>query len=545
MVQGAVYDAVNAIDRGHRPYLAEPPARRSDSKDAAAATAAFRVLVGLFPAQQPTLQPLYDTSLAAVADTPPGAKAAGIAIGEAAAAAMLAARANDGRFGPFTPVIGTTPGVWRPTPPLFAPDPAPWVGNVRPFLVPRRRDAPHRRAERPDEPRLREGLQRDQERSARCTARPAPPDETDAAIFWQDHAFALWNRVFRTLAADRHLDIVDSARLFASENLAAADAAIGCWNNKYHWNFWRPITAIREADERRKPRQPRPTRRGRRCSIRPRRWPRRPRSSRRRSPSTPRATTARPARSCGRCSTSSAPTGSRFSASSNKSGTTRTFHRFSDALQENIDARVWAGIHFRTADVAGSQARQEGRALPPQALLPTRSLTAADIRQIGGRGPRSLATVGVRANSDVERQLGQAARAAAAALAGRAPARRGLPAGDEARRRCVPRAARRRARGPRLRGRACTARPRGTGWRSSPASGWTTWRAGLAGGPGFPHQEARAVSATCGGIRVVSVYVPNGREPGSEHYEYKLAWLASLRDDGGRGPARRRSSAAT
>ena len=146
MVQGAVYDAVNAIDRGHRPYLTEPPAHRSDSKDAAAATAAFRVLVALFPAQQPTLQPLYDTSLAAIQDTPPGAKAAGVTIGEAAAAAMLSARADDGRFGPFTPVVGTTPGVWRPTPPLFAPDPAPWVANVRTFLVPTSRcSAPTRR----------------------------------------------------------------------------------------------------------------------------------------------------------------------------------------------------------------------------------------------------------------------------------------------------------------------------------------------------------------------------------------------------------------
>ena len=61
--------------------------------------------------------------------------------------------------------------------------------------------------------------------------------------------------------------------------------------------------------------------------------------------------------------------------------------------------------------------------------------------------------------------------------------------------------------------------------------------AGLAGGPGFPHQEARAVSATCGGIRVVSVYVPNGRAPGSDHYRYKLDWLASLTDMVARGPA--------
>ena len=163
MVQGAVYDAVNAIDRGHRPYLAQPPASRSDSKDAAAATAAFRVLVALFPTQQSTLQPLYDTSLAAVEDTPPGAKAGGIAAGEAAATAMLAARANDGRFGPFTPVIGTTPGAWRPTPPLFAHDPAPWVANVRPFLVPDVEMLRTDGAERPDQPRLREGPQRGQE----------------------------------------------------------------------------------------------------------------------------------------------------------------------------------------------------------------------------------------------------------------------------------------------------------------------------------------------------------------------------------------------
>ena len=73
-------------------------------------------------------------------------------------------------------------------------------------------------------------------------------DQTDAAIFWQDHAHALFNRIFRTLAASQDLDIVDSARLFAMENLAAADAAIGCWNDKYYWQFWRPITAIREAD---------------------------------------------------------------------------------------------------------------------------------------------------------------------------------------------------------------------------------------------------------------------------------------------------------
>ncbi|MDQ5831724.1 MAG: hypothetical protein M3550_01530, partial [Actinomycetota bacterium] len=114
MVHGAVYDAVNAIDRRYQPYLGAPKAKRWYSKDAAAATAAYRVLAALLPAQLETLGRLYSTSLAGV---PSGrAKDGGIAVGDAAAAAMLAARANDGRFGPFRFSVGSEPGEWRPTP---------------------------------------------------------------------------------------------------------------------------------------------------------------------------------------------------------------------------------------------------------------------------------------------------------------------------------------------------------------------------------------------------------------------------------------------
>src|SRR5437773_6277297 len=142
MVQAAVYDAVNAIDRTHQPYLPEPPSNPTDSKEAAAATAAFRVLVGfpglpgLFPAQLPTLQPQYDAYIAGLPDNPPGSRAAGVTIGETTARAMLEARINDGRFGPPPELYPPAPGIWRPTPPNFANDPAPWVGNVLPFLVP-------------------------------------------------------------------------------------------------------------------------------------------------------------------------------------------------------------------------------------------------------------------------------------------------------------------------------------------------------------------------------------------------------------------------
>jgi hypothetical protein len=179
------------------------------------------------------------------------------------------------------------------------------------------------------------------------------PDQTDAAIFWQENAFALWNRIFRALVASQQLDIVDSARLFAMENLAGADAMIGCWNDKYYWQFWRPITAIREADTDGNPAtEADPT------------W----------LPLFDQATPVCnppllvtppfPDHPSGHSSSSSALVHTLqnffgtdrigFSAFSNKSCTTRSFDRFSDALKEILDARVYAGIHFRTADMQGA-----------------------------------------------------------------------------------------------------------------------------------------------------------------------------------------------
>ena len=358
MVQGAVYDAVNAIDRSYQPYLPEPLSNPTDSKEAAAATAAYRVLVGfgdlpgLFPSQQPTLQPLYDSYIAGLPDNPPGSRANGVAIGEATARTMLTARLNDGRFGLSPTPYPVAPGIWRPTPPNFANDPAPWVGNVRTFLVPSaamlRTDGPNALtsdAYTEDFNEIKE--------VGSLTSTTRTPDQTDAAIFWQDHAHALFNRIFRTLAASQNLNIVDSARLFAMENLAGADASIGCWNDKYYWQFWRAITAIREADTDGNPNtQADPT------------WL--PLFD----PSTPVChppplfTPPFPDHPSGHASNTGAFVNTlqnffgtdkiAVSAFSNKSCTTRSFDRFSDIEKEVIDARVWAGIHFRTADVQGA-----------------------------------------------------------------------------------------------------------------------------------------------------------------------------------------------
>jgi hypothetical protein len=358
MVQGAVYDAVNAIDRGYQPYLVQPSANSTDSKDAATAAAAFRVLVGfpdllgLFPAQLPTWQPVYDAYIANVPDNPPGSRAAGVSIGETTARAMLEERMNDGRFGPPPDLYPPAPGIWRPTPPNFANDPAPWVGDVLPFLVPSaqmlRTDGPNvltSAAYTEDFNEVRE--------LGSLTSITRTPDETDAAIFWQDHAVALWNRIFRTLVTSQGLNIVDSARLFAMENLAAADSQIGGWNDKYYWQSWRPITAIREADTDGNPNtESDPT------------WL--PLFDPATSVCNPPllVTPPFPEHPSGHACATSAFVHTlrnffgtdRISVSvfSSKSCTWRSFDRFSDILKEVIDARVWAGIHFRTADTQGA-----------------------------------------------------------------------------------------------------------------------------------------------------------------------------------------------
>jgi len=357
MVQGAVYDAVNAIDGRYRPYLATPAARRTDSEDAAAATAAFRVLAGIFhdqPDQLSMLQSRYDASLSAMPDG--RRKTRGIADGEQAAATMLAARQDDGRdrLNAFTPPFGTTPGTWRPTWPAYAKDPAPGVANVRPFLVP---SVDMLRTAGPN-PLTSRAYARDFNEIKSIGAlksKTRTADETDAAIFWQEHAYSLYNRAFRTLATDNDLSLADSARMFAMTNLAGADAAIGCWTEKYRWNFWRPITAIREADTDGNPA----------TTADPDWLPLFDPSTPVADGAPPLVTPPHPDNPSGHlCATSAiVRTLQHFFGSdrvpltihSNESGTTRHFDRLSDILHEVMNARVWAGIHFRTADVEGAQ----------------------------------------------------------------------------------------------------------------------------------------------------------------------------------------------
>jgi hypothetical protein len=226
------------------------------------------------------------------------------------------------------------------------------VGNVRPFIVP---NAEMLRTDGPNALTSVEYAEdfNEVKELGSLTSITRTPDQTDAAIFWQDHLHGFMNRLFRNLVLNRGLDVVKSARLFAMENLAAADAAIGCWNDKYYYWFWRPITAIREADT-----DGNPT-----TEADPTWLPLF-------DPTTPvcnpplLVTPSFPDHPSGHaCGTSAfINTLQNFSgtdkiavtAFSNKSCTSRSFERFSDILSEVIDARVWAGIHFRTADTQGA-----------------------------------------------------------------------------------------------------------------------------------------------------------------------------------------------
>ena len=249
MVQGAVYDAVNAIDRGHQPYLLNVNAVAAQpwaSADAAIATAAHHVLVELVaPAQVAGLDAAYQATLDGVPDGL--VELEGVRAGEAAAAAMLAARENDGYFASFdfSLVIGPDAGDWRPVTPT-ALDPDASVGNAKPFLI----ESPSQFRSKGPNALTSKKYAKDFDEvkslgALNSTTRTA--DQTTAAIFWQFAPAVLWNRVTREVSASRELDVVDEARLLAMVNLAAADGAISCWNDKWHWHFWRPRAAIQEA----------------------------------------------------------------------------------------------------------------------------------------------------------------------------------------------------------------------------------------------------------------------------------------------------------
>jgi hypothetical protein len=246
ILHAAIYDAVNSIDRTHEPYLISVHAPRDASEVAAADAAAHTTLVGLYPAQQSSLDAMYAAELAQVADGP--ARDHGVRLGERVAADLLAIRAGDGSnvvAPPFT--AGTDPGAYRPTPPnLPAPVFTTW-GGVTPFVL----DSgdQFRPAAPPALTSDAYGVALNELKSlgsAASTTRTA--DQTQIGQFWGPPIQNFWNQIAQTEALAHHSDLPTTARLFAALNLSFADSAIAFYDAKYTFRLWRPVTAIRLAD---------------------------------------------------------------------------------------------------------------------------------------------------------------------------------------------------------------------------------------------------------------------------------------------------------
>ncbi len=247
MVHGAIYDAVNAIDGTHQPYLLDIHAPSGASQAAAVATAAHNVLVGLVATTPPqvtaSLDALYATSLGKIPDGP--AKNDGIVVGTAAAAVMLADRLGDGRTGTRTFDVGTLPGEWRPVPPLsnnvFS-----WVGEVRPFSLHR----PNQFKVQAPPPLKSKQYTREFNEVKTLGAKVGSTRTTDqeALANWiAVNPFGPQNATFRALSTSHGLSTAQQARLFAMTTFSSADAVIDCFNQKDFYDFWRPQTAIQEA----------------------------------------------------------------------------------------------------------------------------------------------------------------------------------------------------------------------------------------------------------------------------------------------------------
>ena len=339
IVHAAIYDATVAVDGGFRPYAVAVNAPRHTALAAAVATAAHGVLVGLFPDQQAGDTGLDATDAAYMAEIPNGrAKAKGLAVGERVAAGILRLRADDGR-NTVVPYVQTPPGpgVYEPTGPIVLGTNLPQVrplvlGAAAQFRPPGPPSLTSRRYARDFNEVARLG---------RADSAVRTPEQTDTALFWTDNDIAQWNRGMLRLATRGGLDAVHTARMLALAHLAGGDAMIACFDAKYHYRFWRPIHAIARADTDGNPATaPDPT------------W-----TPLRTTPPFPEYPSAHACHSGALATILVALFGSGrvdFTLDSLVTGQTRSYPSFADVPREVNDARVWAGFHYRSSDVAGS-----------------------------------------------------------------------------------------------------------------------------------------------------------------------------------------------
>jgi hypothetical protein len=343
MVHLAMHDAVNAVDRRYQPYAYV--VKDTDAHVvAAAATAAHRVLSGLFPAQAASLEAKLVASLSAVPDG--SAETRGIALGQQVAAAILQQRANDGSAATvnYTPTTGA--GRFKFVPPfdgvIFRPE---WRA-VTPFAlssVSQFRSGPP--------PALSSNAYRDAFNEVKAagvlTGSNRTAEQTSYAKFWYEGSDIGWNSITRDVIVRKKLTLHEAARLFGLVNIALADAYIAGWDAKFHHDYWRPITAIRAAATD-----------GNDATAPDLAWvPMLDTPPVQDHPST-HSVAGGAAASVLASVLGDANDFSFTSSSADEPKLARTYRRFSEASLENADSRIRAGIHFRFATDAGLEMGQ-------------------------------------------------------------------------------------------------------------------------------------------------------------------------------------------
>jgi len=253
ILHASIFDAVNGVSPGAHHYLVKP-LHKSDaantSAEAAATAAAHKVMLALYPTNAATYNTLHSSLLAGIPDGP--AKLNGITWGMQVAEAMLAERANDGSTNVVPAPTSANPGDWLPTPPAFAPYLLPEWCFMQPFTM-----KSSEQFRPPPPPALDSAEYAEQYNQVKeigsSTSATRTADQTQIAFFWADGAGTEtppghWNDIAQDVAAAQGNTLAQNARLFALLNLSLADAAISCWDAKYIYNWWRPITAIRAGD---------------------------------------------------------------------------------------------------------------------------------------------------------------------------------------------------------------------------------------------------------------------------------------------------------
>ncbi len=349
MVSASVFDAVNGIDPRYRPIHVPPNAPNGASPRAAAIEAAYVILADAYPMRASALATQVKASLAALALTESAQSISdGVAWGQTVANAIWAWRQTDGFAPPPAPFEGVlaiagTPaaiGYWLPTPPLNAPGAGTQLATMTPWVLVRasqfRLPPPYSLSSAQYAADLNET-----KITGAFSGSPRTADQSELALFWQSNTPLTWNRVAVQISVERGLSFHKNVHLFALLNVTMADAIISCWDSKYRYSFWRPITAIRQGLT---PTDADPTWEPWLDFFKP-------------------GTPAFPEYPSAHASVSGSAAfilgsifgdNTSFTVTSESRPGTRSFSSFSSAVSEIADARVFGGIHFRTSCVLGN-----------------------------------------------------------------------------------------------------------------------------------------------------------------------------------------------